>query len=156
MKHSNDRRKRFYSFPILLKYTVGLTLISGFMNLVMIFVMAWFIQRNYTLFMGDELGVSAQVIELVRREQRLLELSLFLLFLGASSVTFAVTFFVIRKLLGPVAALERHLILFTRGDWTREFRLRHDDEFKNLEKLVNTIRENHISEEKGKDSYLRR
>ena len=76
----NERRKGL-GLPIQLKYAMLLTLIGGFTSLVMIFVMAWFIQRNYNLFMGDELGVSAQVIEVVKREQQLLEVSLFLLFL---------------------------------------------------------------------------
>lgn len=108
----------------------------------MIFVMAWFIQRNYNLFMGDELGVSAQVIEVVRHEQKLLEISLFILFLASISVMFAATLYVTRKLTGPVVALERHLLLYNQGDWTRDFKLRRNDEFKELEVLVNQLREN--------------
>jgi signal transduction histidine kinase len=110
----------------------------------MIFVMAWFIQRNYSLFMGDELGISAQVVEVVRHEQKLLELSLFVLFLFSTTVTFASTLFVTRKLTGPMVALQRHLWLYTKGDWSRDFRLRKDDEFKELESLLNQLRRNQM------------
>lgn len=116
----------------------------------MIFVMAWFIQRNYNLFMGDELGLSAQVIELVRHEQRLLEVSLFVLFLFSVTMTFASAFYVTRKLTGPIVALQRHLWLFTRGDWSRDFRLRKNDEFKELEALVNHLRQVHNQETPSK------
>ncbi len=119
-----------------------LTLTTGFLSLITIFVMAWFVQRNYNLFMGDELGISAQVIQIVRHEQRLLEMSLFFLFLVSITITFAVALHVTRKLTGPVLALERHLLLYSQGDSTREFKLRHDDEFKELEYLVNHIRSN--------------
>src|SRR5688500_4772995 len=122
-----------------------LTLVSAFSALVMIFVMAWFIQRNYNLFMGDELGVSAQVIEVVRHEQKLLEISLFILFLFSITVMFTATFYVTRKLTGPVVALQRQLWLYSRGDWTRDFRLRSNDEFKELELLVNQMRQSHLS-----------
>jgi len=138
-------RRRYQGLPVQLKYAVMLTLVASFTSLVMIFVMAWFIQRNYNLFMGDELGVSAQVIEVVRHEQQLLEISLFVLFLFSITVTFAATFFVTRKLTGPMVALQRHLWLFSRGDWSRDFRLRNNDEFKELESLVNQIREAHLT-----------
>ena len=85
LKHSTD--KRYQGLPIQLKYAMILTLVSGFTALVMIFVMAWFIQRNYNLFMGDELGVSTQVIEIVRHEQKLLEISLFILFVVNHSIS---------------------------------------------------------------------
>ena len=74
-------QRKYRGLPIQLKYAMVLTIVSAFTALVMIFVMAWFIQRNYSLFMGDELGISAQVIEVVRHEQRVLEISLFILFL---------------------------------------------------------------------------
>ena len=137
--------RKYYGLPIQLKYAMLLTLVAGFTALVMIFVMAWFIQRNYNLFMGDELGVSAQVIEIVRHEQRLLEISLFILFLFSITVMFAATFYVTRKLTGPVVALQRQLWLYSRGDWTRDFRLRRNDEFKELEALVNQMRMNHLA-----------
>src|SRR5271154_223730 len=106
-RYSTERK--FHGLPIQLKYAMFLALVGGFMTLVMIFVMAWFIQRNYNLFMGDELGVSAQVIEVVRHEQRLLELSLFTLFLLSITVMFTAAFYVTRKLTGPVVALQRQL-----------------------------------------------
>ncbi|MCB0404623.1 MAG: methyl-accepting chemotaxis protein [Bdellovibrionales bacterium] len=112
--------------------------------------MAWFIQRNYSLFMADELGVSAQVIEMVRNEQQMLEIALFILFLFSISVMFTASFLVTRKLIGPIAALKRHLQLFARGEWSRTFRLRKNDEFKELEKIVNGIRETHLAEISGK------
>ncbi len=124
-----------------IKYTVLLTLISGFLLLLMIFVMAWFIQRNYNLFMGDELGVSSQVVEIVKREQRMLEMTLFVLFCVAITVMFSATFYVTRKLTGPLVAIQRQLWLYARGDWTRDFRLRADDEFKELESLMNQMRQ---------------
>ena len=139
-------RRRYYGFPVQLKYAVILTLVASFTSLVMIFVMAWFIQRNYNLFMGDELGISAQVVEVVRHEQKILELSLFLLFLFSITIMFGATFYVTRKLTGPIVALQRQLWLFSRGDWTREFRLRKNDEFKELEHLVNQMRQFHLSE----------
>ncbi|MBI4404347.1 MAG: hypothetical protein HY537_09315 [Deltaproteobacteria bacterium] len=142
-----ERRSRFRGFPIQLKYAMGLTLVAGFINLVMIFVMAWFIQRNYNLFMGDELGVSAQVVEIVRREQRLLETCLFILFLFSITAMFAACLYVTRRLTGPVIALQRHLLLFNRGDFSRTFRLRKEDEFKELEPLVNQLRENQMIKE---------
>lgn len=137
---NNQRKVR--TLPIQLKYAMFLTLAGGFLSLVMIFVMAWFIQRNYNLFMGDELGVSAQVVQIVRHEQRLLEMSLFVLFCFSITVTFACALFVTRKLTGPVLALERHLLLYSQGDWTRDFKLRHNDEFKELEILVNHLKSN--------------
>lgn len=146
---SNERRRNT-GLPVQLKYAVALTLVASFTSLVMIFVMAWFIQRNYNLFMGDELGLSAQVIELVRHEQRLLEVSLFVLFLFSVTMTFASAFYVTRKLTGPIVALQRHLWLFTRGDWSRDFRLRKNDEFKELEALVNHLRQVHNQETPSK------
>ncbi len=143
--HPQNRQGRGPKLPVQLKYAAYLSIAAGFVSLVMISVMAWFIQRNYSLFMGDELGISAQVVEIVRQEQQLLEISLFLLFIFSISVMFTSSFFVTRKLIGPIAALERHLQLFARGDWSRPFRLRKNDEFPELEELVNQVRESHLS-----------
>jgi len=104
MKNNHLNQRKLHGLPVQLKYAVLLTLTAGFTLLVMIFVMAWFIQRNYTLFMGDELGVSSQVVEIVRREQSLLESTLFILFLVSISVMFAAAFYVTRKLTGPLVA----------------------------------------------------
>ncbi len=141
-KTAGDRRRN-HGLPLQLKYAMILTLVAACTSLVMIFVMGWFIQRNYNLFMGDELGLSAQVIEVVRHEQALLEIALFSLFLISTTVTFVSTFYVTRKLTGPIVALQRHLWLFEQGDWTRDFRLRKNDEFRQLEILVNRVREAH-------------
>jgi HAMP domain-containing protein len=141
-KYSSERKYR--GLPVQLKYAMYLTLVSAFTALVMIFVMAWFIQRNYNLFMGDELGISAQVIEVVRHEQRVLETALFVLFLFTITVTFAATFHVTRKLTGPMVALQRQLWLYAQGDWSRDFRLRRNDEFKELEQLLNKLRQSHM------------
>lgn len=138
-------RRRIKSFPIQLKYAVMMTLVAGASSLLTIFVMAWFIQRNYNLLVGDELGISAQVIEVVRREQQLLETSLFVLFLFSVTTAFFSAFWVTRKLTGPVVALQRHLWLFTRGDWSKDFRLRKNDEFRELEQLMNQLRETHVN-----------
>lgn len=141
-RYASERQMR--GLPVQLKYAMYLTLVSAFTALVMIFVMAWFIQRNYNLFMGDELGISAQVIEVVRHEQRVLETALFVLFLFTITVTFAATFHVTRKLTGPMVALQRQLWLYAQGDWSRDFRLRHNDEFKELEVLLNKLRQTHV------------
>ncbi len=127
-----------------------LTVVSAFTALVTIFVMAWFIQRNYSLFMGDELGISAQVIEVVRHEQKLLELSLFILFLFTITAMFATAFYVTRRLTGPVIALQRQLWLYSQGDWSRDFRLRSDDEFKEFEAILNQIRQLYLSKDMRK------
>jgi HAMP domain-containing protein len=140
-KHSPSDRRKYRGLPVQLKYAMGLTLIACFTSLIMIFVMAWFIQRNYNLFTGDELGISAQVVEVVRNEQKLLETTLFILFLVSITVMFAAALYVTRKLTGPVVALQRHLWMFSRGDWSRDFRLRQNDEFRELETLVNQIRD---------------
>jgi signal transduction histidine kinase len=116
----------------------------------MVFVMAWFIQRNYSLFMGDELGISSQVIDIVRREQRLLEWSLLVLFLIGASISFGASLFVTHRLTGPVINLQHHLWHLCRGDWSRDFRLRKNDEFKELETLVNDLRKNQIELSKQK------
>ncbi len=142
-----NERHLLGSLPIQLKYAVILTLLTAFMNLVMTFIVAWFVQRNYNLFMGDELGISAQVVEIVRREQRLLEAALLILFLASVSITFAAALFVTRKLTGPLISLERHLIHYGRGDWSRDFRLRKNDEFKELETIVNDLRRSQIRQE---------
>lgn len=139
-------RRRIKSFPIQLKYAVVMTLVTGAGSLLTIFVMAWFIQRNYNLLVGDELGISAQVIEVVRREQQLLETSLFVLFLFTVTTSFFAAFYITRKLTGPVVALQRHLWLFNRGDWSKDFRLRKNDEFRELEPLINQLRESHLSQ----------
>jgi len=149
-------RRRFRGLPIQMKYAMLLTLVASFAMLAMIFVMAWFIQRNYNLFMGDELGVSAQVIEVVRHEQRVLELSLFVLFLISVTLMFLATFYVTRRLTGPIVALQRHLWLYGRGDWSRDFRLRKNDEFKELEELVNQMRQSHLSAMREPESPERR
>lgn len=141
-RYASERKYR--GLPVQLKYAMYLTLVSAFTALVMIFVMAWFIQRNYNLFMGDELGISAQVIEVVRHEQRVLETALFVLFLFTITVTFAATFYVTRKLTGPMVALQRQLWLYAQGDWSRDFRLRQNDEFKELEQLLNKLRQSHV------------
>ena len=140
----NTPERRFRSLPVQLKYTILMTLAGGLTALVMIFVMAWFIQRNYNLFMGDELGVSAQVVEIVRREQRFLETSLFLLFLFSVTILFGISLYVTRRLTGPLFAIQRHLWLFSRGDWSRDFRLRKGDEFKELEAIINAVRTEHL------------
>ena len=144
------KRRRYYSPPVQLKYAVLLSVISGFVSLAMIFVMAWFMQRNYTLFLGDELGVSTQVIEIVRQEQKMLEIALFILFLFSISISFTASFIITRKLTGPINALERHLMLFSNGDWSRQFRLRKNDEFKGLESIVNQMRLNHLEQQTHK------
>lgn len=147
MKRSPNLHKierKYRGLPVQLKYAVILTLVAGFTALVMIFVMAWFIQRNYNLFMGDELGISTQVIEIVRHEQQLLEVSLFLLFCFSITVMFSATFYVTRKLTGPIVAMQRQLWLYSRGDWSRDFRLRKNDEFKELESLINRVRHAHL------------
>ena len=143
--HSHKEQRKLQGLPIQLKYAMFLTLVVGFTALITIFVMAWFIQRNYNLFMGDELGVSAQVIQMVRREQRLLEFSLFFLFIVSVAVTFLSSLYVTRKLTGPILALQRQLWLYSRGDWTRDFRLRFKDEFREFEPIVNKIRQDHLS-----------
>ncbi len=140
-------RRQYRGLPIQLKYAMVLTLVSAFTALVMIFVMAWFIQRNYSLFMGDELGISAQVIEVVRHEQRLLEISLFFLFLFSITMTFAAAFYVTRRLTGPIVALQRQLWLYSQGDWSRDFRLRKDDEFKEFESLLHQIRQIYLTKD---------
>lgn len=134
------KQKQLRALPIQIKYVMYLTLTGGFTSLVMIFVMAWFIQRNYNLFMGDELGVSAQVIQIVRHEQRILETWLFILFLVSISTMFVAAFLMVRKLTSPVAAIKRQLILYSRGDWSHKLRLGEHDEFKEFEIILNKIR----------------
>ncbi len=150
MRKPTPIRRRYRGFPIQLKYAMVLTVVSAFTALVTIFVMAWFIQRNYSLFMGDELGISAQVIEVVRHEQKLLELSLFILFLFTITAMFATAFYVTRRLTGPVIALQRQLWLYSQGDWSRDFRLRSDDEFKEFEAILNQIRQLYLSKDMRK------
>jgi HAMP domain-containing protein len=139
-------RRRSHTLPVQLKYAMILTLVAASCSLFMISVMGWFIQRNYNLFLGDELGISAQVIQVVKHEQRILEMSLFLLFIASTTCMFVATFYVTRKLTGPMIALQRHLWMFTEGDWSREFRLRKNDEFKELEVLLNRLRQTHMQE----------
>ena len=134
-----NQRKRYYSLPIPLKYSFNLSIISAALSLLTMFVMAWFLQRNYNLFLGDELGISIQVREMISHEKELLEKSLFLLFLISVTVMFTCSFFIIRKITGPIAALERHLLHLSKGDFSRHFRLRKSDEFKHLESIVNKI-----------------
>ena len=135
-----ERPRKLRALPVQLKYVMYLTLTGGFTSLLMIFVMAWFIQRNYNLFMGDELGVSAQVVQIVRHEQRILETWLFILFIFSILVMFLATFLMIKKLTTPVATLKRQLLLYSRGDWSHKLRLGEQDEFKDLEPIVNKIR----------------
>lgn len=132
--------------PIQIKYAVCLTLVTAFVNLISTFVVAWFVQRNFNLFMGDELGISAQVIAIVRKEQQLLEWALLVLFITSILITFGATLYVTRRLTGPIVNLERHLVTFGRGDWSRDFRLRKNDEFKELETIVNDLRRTHLRE----------
>jgi signal transduction histidine kinase len=129
-----------------LKYAVLLTIVVAATSLITIFVMSWFIQRNYNLIIGDELGISAQVIEVVRKEQRLLETSLLVMFLFSIATAFMASLYVTRKLTGPIVALQRQLWLFSRGDWSRDFRLRQTDEFKELESIVNQLRDNRLKQ----------
>lgn len=132
--------RKLRALPVQLKYIMYLTLTGGFTSLVMIFVMAWFIQRNYNLFMGDELGVSAQVVQIVRHEQKILETWLFILFVLSILVMFLATFLMVKKLTTPIATLRRQLTLYSRGDWSHKLRLGENDEFKELEPIVNKIR----------------
>lgn len=148
-----NRPRQLRTLPVQLKYVMYLTLTGGFTSLVMIFVMAWFIQRNYNLFMGDELGVSAQVVQIVRHEQRILETWLFILFLFSILTMFIATFLMIRKLTTPIAAIKRQLTLYSRGDWSHKLRLGEHDEFKEIESLVNKIR-NDVLELKDKFESL--
>lgn len=148
MSFRNERRS-LKSLPIQLKYATVLTLISSSASLAMMFVMAWFIQRNYSLFMSTDLGISSQVLDIVRREQRLLETSLVILFLVSLILIFGTAFYITRRLTGPIVALERHLLLLARGDWSKEFRLRKQDEFQELSQLVNKLRQAHLDEVKS-------
>jgi len=155
MSFSGYQQRRFRGLPVQLKYAMLLTVVAGFTSLLMIFVMAWFIQRNYNLFLSDELGLPAQVIEIVRHEQRMLELSLFILFLASISVMFLATLYVTRRLTGPMIAIQRQLWLYGQGDWTHPFRLRSHDEFRELEPLVNDLRSQWLEnsmQEKSRDS----
>lgn len=145
--------RRLKTLPIQLKYIMYLTITSGFTSLIMIFVMGWFIQRNYNLFLGDELGVSAQVVQIVRHEQRILEIWLFILFIFSLLVMFLATFLMVRRLTTPIAALKRQLIIYSRGDWSHKFRLGENDEFKELEPIVNEIR-SHVLDLKEKSESL--
>ncbi|MFM8316007.1 MAG: hypothetical protein ACKOA8_17140 [Deltaproteobacteria bacterium] len=140
--HSNtlEGSKRTRPLPLQLKYVMYLTVTGGFTSLIMIFVMAWFIQRNYNLFMGDELGVSAQVVQIVRHEQRILETWLFILFILSLSTIFLAAFLMVRKLTTPIATLKRQLLLYSRGDWSHKLRLGENDEFKDRESIINKIR----------------
>lgn len=143
--YSNIRKRRkYYTLPIQLKYTVVLSLAASSLFLIMVFVTAWFLERNYNIFLGDELGISSQVVHMVRNEQRILEVVLFILFLVSVTLMFATAFFVTRKLTGPIIALERHLALLVSGDWTKTFKLRKNDEFQDLEQLVNDLRTYHL------------
>lgn len=135
-----NQRKRWRHLPLQIKYTFFLTLVSGTITLTMIFVMAWFIQRNYNLFLKDELGISAQVIEVVRHEQRLLETTLLVLFLFSIVSMFLSAYYVTARLIGPVKALKRHLTLYSKGDFTHDFSLRKNDEFSDLAPLMNQLR----------------
>jgi len=144
-KTTKQDTRKLQALPVQMKYTMLMTLSAGVMGLIMIFVMAFFIQRNYTIFMGDELGVSAQVVEIVRSEQRTLEITLFFLFITSVLITFGFSFFVTRRLVGPMVALQRHLWLFTQGDYSHDFRLRKNDEFKELEILVNELRKTQLN-----------
>lgn len=135
-----EHPRKLRALPLQLKYVMYLTLTGGFTSLVMIFVMAWFIQRNYNLFMGDELGVSAQVVQIVRHEQRILETWLFILFLFSILTMFLAAFLMVRKLTTPIATIKRQLTLYSRGDWSHKLRLGENDEFKDIEPLVNKIR----------------
>jgi len=141
---TQNKRSHFRTYPLQLKYALYLTVASGFLSLVMIFVVAWFIQRNYNLFLGDELGVSAQVVSIVRHEQKILEFSLLFLFLFTTLSMFTATFYATRKIIGPIIALQKQLGFYAQGDWSREFRLRKEDEFKELEHIVNEMRKNHL------------
>ena len=89
--------------------------------------------------MGDDLGVSTHVIEVVKREQKLLENGLFLLFMGSITTMFATSLYVTRKLSGPMLALQRHLSLLSHGERKRLFKLRKNDEFREIEPLVNAL-----------------
>ena len=143
--HPTKNQRKFQGLPVQLKYAMFLTLVVGFTALITIFVMAWFIQRNYNLFMGDELGISAQVVEMVRREQKMLEYSLFFLFVISITITFLSSLYVTRKLTGPILALQRQLWLYSRGDWSRDFRLRQKDEFREFEAIMSQLRQNYLA-----------
>jgi hypothetical protein len=43
-----------------------------------------------------------------------------------------------------MVALQRQLWLYAQGDWSRDFRLRRNDEFKELEQLLNKLRLSHM------------
>jgi signal transduction histidine kinase len=66
---------------------------------------------------------------------------------------FIATFLMIRKLITPIAAIKRQLTLYSRGDWSHKLRLGENDEFKEIESLVNKIR-NDVLELKDKFESL--
>ena len=141
-------RRKVASLALQLKYAVLLTLVSSLLSLIMMFVLAWFVQRNYSLFLGDGMGIPPHIVDAVRREEHLLELSLFFLFMVTIAVTFGVALHVTRRLTGPVAAVTRALALYARGDFSREFKLRKNDEFKELEDLLNRIRDQALNRQR--------
>jgi len=100
--------------------------------------------------MTDELGLSAEVIQIVRKEQKLLQTWLLIVFLISVTGTFGVAFYIIRKLTGPIAALQRHIMILINGEWDRRFKLRKNDEFKELEFLMNELRKSYFESHKEK------
>ncbi len=127
-----------------------MTLSIGSIVLGMIFTLVWFLQRNYTLFVGEEQGLSQQVIEVIQKEQKLIELGLSIGFIITLLMIFTVSFFITRRLTEPVLSLQRQLSLYAEGDFTRSFRLRSRDEYRELEPLVNQIRNQFYSTLKSK------
>lgn len=139
MKKDNGRTF-FRTLPSYLKFSSQYTLVGSIISLVHLLVFAWFIQRNYSLFTSEGIGLSPQVIETVKREQTLLEISLLLLFLFSIFTFFTYSFYITRKMFGPIESLKRQLRVFSQGDWSKEFKLRKEDEFREFEGYLSGIR----------------
>lgn len=138
------QRKYFKRFPLQMKYSLLLTLVVSSLTLILIFIVGWFIQRNYDLFTSQALSLSVQMNAILDREKNILQLSLVLIFILTFIISFICSLIITNKLAGPMMAVKRHLQYYAKNEWDRPFRLRKNDEFKDLEPLMNKIRQNHL------------
>jgi hypothetical protein len=93
----------------------------------------YFLIQNYDLFFKLAYDLRPDLLEHLEREKSLLLALVGLTIFGSGLFCYAVTLRMIRSVVGPVWAIERHMKRVSLGDWTAEdYRLRSSDDFQTL------------------------
>jgi hypothetical protein len=93
----------------------------------------YFLMQNYEIFIGLAYDLRPDLLIHMEREKSLLLALVGMTILGSAGFCYLVTLRMIRAVIGPIWAIERHMKRVTLGDWSAEdYRLRSSDDFQSL------------------------